>query len=105
MGTLNIRMATVLFALGALVLSATVATEVRAQAPAVDPAAVQKLKQMTEFLDGLPQFSVRAQSTLEELHVTRAPDRQAPGGRSDHQAAEQDARRPRGRIGGPALLL
>ena len=70
MGTLNIRMATVLFALGVLVLSATVATEVRAQAPAVDPAAVQKLKQMTEFLDGLPQFSVRAQSTLEELHVT-----------------------------------
>ena len=70
MGRLNIGMATALFALGVLALSATVATEVRAQAPAVDPAAVQKLKQMTEFLDGLPQFSVRAQSTLEELHVT-----------------------------------
>lgn len=70
MGALNIRIATGLFALGVLALSATVATEVRAQAPPVDPAAVQKLKQMTEFLDGLPQFSVRAQSTLEELHVT-----------------------------------
>ena len=70
MGTLSIRMATVRFALGVLALWATVATEVRAQAPAVDPAAVQKLKQMTEFLDGLQQFSVQAESTLEELHVT-----------------------------------
>src|SRR5262245_47128193 len=70
MGTLNVRMATLLFALGMLALSATVATEVRAQAPAVDPVAAQKLKQMTEFLDGLQQFSVHAQSMLEELHVT-----------------------------------
>ena len=70
MGTLSIRMAPVRFALGVLALWATVATEVRAQAPAVDPAAVQKLKQMTEFLDGLQQFSVRTESTLEELHVT-----------------------------------
>ena len=39
-------------------------------APAVDPVAVQQLKQMTEFLDGLQQFSVQSESTLEELHVT-----------------------------------
>ena len=80
MGTLNIRMATVLFALGVLALSATVATEVRAQAPAVDPAAVQKLKQMTEFLDGLPQFSVRAREHARGAARDRAPGRQGPGG-------------------------
>ena len=54
------------FAVGALILSATVPTDARAQAPAVDPAAVQKLKQMTEFLDGLKQFSVQTQNTIEE---------------------------------------
>ena len=70
MSTLSFRMATVLLALGALALSATVAIEVRAQAPAVDPAAVQRLKQMTEFLDGLQQFSVQTQNTLEEMHVS-----------------------------------
>jgi hypothetical protein len=87
MGTLNIRMAPVWFGLGVLALSATVATEVRAQAPAVDPAAVQKLKQMTEFLDGLQQFSVQTQNTLEELHVT--------GHRVDrHLAANVTVKRP-----------
>ena len=63
-------MATVLFTLGALALSATVPIAVRAQAPAVDPAAVQKLKQMTEFLDGLQQFKLLTLSTIEEMHVT-----------------------------------
>ena len=70
MSTPSFGMATVLFALGALALSATAPTEVRAQPPAVDPAAVQKLKQMTEFLDGLQQFRVLTLSTLEEMHVT-----------------------------------
>ena len=55
-------------AVGILALSAAVATDAFAQAPAVDPAAVQTLKRMTEFLDGLQQFSVHAQSTIEELH-------------------------------------
>jgi hypothetical protein len=50
------------------ILCVTVATDARAQAPAVDPAAVQKLKQMGAYLDGLKQFSVRTQSTLEDLH-------------------------------------
>jgi hypothetical protein len=58
------------FAVGVLTLSVTASTNIWAQTPAVDPAAVQKLKQMTEFLDGLPQFSVQTQSTLEELHVS-----------------------------------
>jgi hypothetical protein len=58
------------FAVGVLTLSVTVSTDARAQAPAVDPAAVQKLKQMTDFLDGLQLFSVSTQNTLEELHVS-----------------------------------
>jgi hypothetical protein len=59
-----------LFALGVSTLLLTVSTEARAQATAVDPAAVQTLKRMTEFLDGLPQFSVRAQNIIEDLHVS-----------------------------------
>ena len=71
MSTPSSRMATLLFTLGALALSATVPIAVRAQAaPAVDPAAVQKLKQMTEFLDGLQQFKVLTLSTVEEMHVS-----------------------------------
>jgi hypothetical protein len=57
-------------AVGVLTLSVTVAKDARAQAPAVDPAAVQRLKQLTDFLDGLEQFSVNTQNTIEELHVS-----------------------------------
>jgi hypothetical protein len=39
-----------------------------AQTLAVDPAAVQKLKRMSEFLDSLQRFSVETQNTLEDLH-------------------------------------
>jgi hypothetical protein len=63
----NFRMAAVLFALGVFALSATVSTEVRAQAQAVDPAATKILKGMTDYLGSLKQFSVRTQSTLEDL--------------------------------------
>ena len=58
------------FAVGALTLSAAVSTDARAQTPAVDPAAVQRLKQMTEFFDSLPHFSVQTTSVIEELHVS-----------------------------------
>lgn len=67
MRTLNFRMATALFAIGVLALSATVPTEVRAQAPAVDPAATQILKRMTDYLGSLKQFSVHTQNTLEDV--------------------------------------
>ena len=67
MGTLNIGRATVLFALGVLALSATVATEVRAQAPPVDPAATRILQRMTDYLGSLRQFSARTQVTIEDL--------------------------------------
>ena len=56
-----------LFALVVLVLSASVSTEVRAQAPAVDPAATAILKRMTDYLGSLQQFSVHTQNTLEEV--------------------------------------
>jgi hypothetical protein len=60
------RIAAVLFALGILALSATVSTEVRAQAPAVDQGAVQILQRMTDYLGSLQQFSVHTQNTLED---------------------------------------
>jgi hypothetical protein len=60
-------MATVLVALGVLALSATVAPEVRAQAPAVDAAATQILKRMTAYVGSLKQFSVHTQTTFEDL--------------------------------------
>jgi hypothetical protein len=58
-------------ALGSLTLSAMVSTAALAQAPAVDPAAVQKLKRMSDFLDGLQQFSVSTQSIIEEIRFSR----------------------------------
>jgi len=61
------RITAVLFALGILALSATVSTEVRAQAPAVDPVAVQILKHMTDYLGSMKQFTVHTQNTLEDL--------------------------------------
>jgi hypothetical protein len=67
MSTLNVRMAAAVFALGALALSATLATEVRAQAPVVDPAATQILKRMTDYVGSLKQFSVHTQTTFEDL--------------------------------------
>jgi hypothetical protein len=59
--------ATVIFTLGTLGLSATVPTGVRAQAPAVEPAATQILKRMTDYLGGLQQFGVHTQTTFEDV--------------------------------------
>ena len=70
MNTLNFRKATALFALGVLVLSATIATGVRAQSPAVDPAATQILHRMTDYVGSLQKFTVRTQNTLEDLLVS-----------------------------------
>ena len=57
-------------ALGLSTLSVIGSADALAQAPAVDPAAVQKFKRMAEFLDGLPQFSVNTQSIIEELRFS-----------------------------------
>jgi hypothetical protein len=72
MNTRKRRAALAWFVLGVLILLATVSTDARAQAPApaLDPVAVQTLKKMTDFLDGLQQFSVTAQSIIEEMHVS-----------------------------------
>nr|MBS0022416.1 DUF2092 domain-containing protein [Gammaproteobacteria bacterium] len=66
MDAVNIRVAAS-FALGALVLAVTVSTEVRAQALAVDPAATQLLRRMTDYLAGLEQFSLDTQNTIEDV--------------------------------------
>ena len=67
MNRLNFKMAAALLAVGVFALSATVSTEVRAQAPAVDPAATKILKRMTDYVGSLKQFSVHTQNTLEDL--------------------------------------
>jgi hypothetical protein len=87
MNTLRGRMAAASLALAMLALSALMATEVRAQTPAVDPAATQILKRMTDYLGSLRQFSVRTQNTLEDLLDS--------GQRVDHEiAASVLVRRP-----------
>ena len=48
-------------------LLATVSTNALAQAPAVDPAATEILKRMTNYLGSLKQFSVQTQNTLEDV--------------------------------------
>lgn len=67
MAAVNFRMAAVWFALGALALAATGSTEVRAQAPAVEPAATRLLQRMTDYLGSLQQFSLDTQNTFEEV--------------------------------------
>jgi hypothetical protein len=67
MNTLNFRKAAALYALGLLVMSATITTGVKAQSPAVDPAATQILQRMTDYVGSLQQFSVHTQNTLEDV--------------------------------------
>ena len=52
---------------GSVLAAAIVAGQVRAQMPAVDPAAASALKRMTEYLGGLKQFSVHTQNAVEDL--------------------------------------
>lgn len=63
----NLWMATAVFVLGVVALAVPLATAVRAQQPAVDPPATRILKRMTDYLGSLNQFSVRTQTTVEEL--------------------------------------
>ncbi len=66
MSPFKFRKAVALYTLGVFVLSATIITGVRAQSPAVDPAATQILQRMTDYLGGLKRFSVHTQNTLED---------------------------------------
>jgi hypothetical protein len=67
MTIVNSRTAAAWVALAALVLSGIVSTAARAQAPAVDPAAVQILKKTTEYLGGLEKFSVDTLNIVEDV--------------------------------------
>lgn len=70
MNTFISRMTAAVFVFGTLALALTAATVVRAQSPAVDPAALKILQWMTDCLGGLQKFSVHTQNTLEDLLVT-----------------------------------
>ena len=67
MRRLSFKLTVAFFTFGLLLLSATVSKEVRAQAMAVDPAAVQILQRMTDYVGSLKQFSVHTQNTLEDV--------------------------------------
>jgi hypothetical protein len=54
-------------ALGAT-LSMAGRTDAQGNPPAVDPAALQILKSMTDYLDGMKEFTVAVQSEIEDLH-------------------------------------
>ena len=68
--TLKHRMAGAWLALGSLTLWVGIPADALAQVPAVDPVAVQRLKQSTDFLAGLPQFSVKTDNVIEELQFS-----------------------------------
>jgi hypothetical protein len=55
-------------ALAVLALTVAVPAAAQSNAPAVDPAALGILKSMTDYMAGLQQFSVAAQSEIEDLH-------------------------------------
>jgi hypothetical protein len=57
-------------AVAVLTLSAAVRVDAQAKAPTVDPAALRILKSMTDYMDGLQQFSLTVQSTVEDLHAS-----------------------------------
>jgi hypothetical protein len=67
MTRVNSRMVSALFILGALALSMIVTPQVRAQAAALDPMAIQTLQRMTDYLGSLKQLSVHTQNTLEDM--------------------------------------
>jgi hypothetical protein len=57
-------------ALGVLALTVFASTDVRAEASAVDPVAMQKMKRMADFLERQQQFSVSTQSIVEETRYS-----------------------------------
>lgn len=56
-----------MFAFGVFALLAAISTTALAQSPAVDPAATQIFKRMTDYVGGLKQFRVHTQNTLEDV--------------------------------------
>ena len=70
MRRLTSRAVITLFALVVFTLSTTVPAKTRAEALAVDPAATEILKRMTDYLGSLKQFSVKTHNTLEDILAT-----------------------------------
>jgi hypothetical protein len=70
MNALKFRAAVILFAVMVFVLSVTVPADAGAEDPAVNPAATEILKRMTDYLGSLKQFSVQTQNTLEDVLVS-----------------------------------
>lgn len=66
MGRLNLRMAATWCVLAVFAMPVAFSTVSRAQAPSLDPAAVQILQRMTDYLGSLQKFSVHTQNTLED---------------------------------------
>jgi len=64
---MKLKLSSALLLPGLLALSFMATTNVRAQEPWVDPAAVETLRSMTDYLGELPGFSVHTESTLEDL--------------------------------------
>ena len=67
MGRTSLRTAAAALALGMLALGAAPSSDLRAQAPAVDPEAVKILRRTTDYLSNLKQFSMRVQNTFEDV--------------------------------------
>ena len=67
MNTLKCWTTVTLSAFVVFTLAVTVSVESGAETTAVDPAATQILKKMTDYLGGLKQFSVQTQNTLEDV--------------------------------------
>jgi len=66
----SLRMIAVLLAIGTLALPLAVPTEVRGEAPAVDPAATKLLQRMTDYLGSLDRFSLHTGNTIEDVLET-----------------------------------
>ena len=67
MNPLKLRKTVGLVVVGMILLWAVCSPSVQAETPAIDPAAVQILKRMTDYLGSLKQFSVKTQNTIEDL--------------------------------------
>jgi hypothetical protein len=69
MVAVNSRMSAAVFALGVFTL-ATIASEVRAQDPEVEPEATRILKRMTDYVGGLKRFSLNTENMFEDVLVS-----------------------------------
>jgi hypothetical protein len=67
MNVLRFKTVVSMIVLIVLALSVTFSTDVRAEAQAVDPAATEILKRMSDYLGSQKQFSVHTQNTLEDV--------------------------------------